>query len=752
MLTYLLIFLFTFLSLFLSACGEMNSNVDCGCPPIIRQDLSRVSPVTENGQPGFSEAEARVLASSELFFRNGKPDATGERLIIPANTLFIKNFLPEAGDYQFISLLKDASGQIVGFAQSQQNIADDSRVLLPATGLLGSLTLEGKTLADEGEQVTLQLKAHPPTRLDLLLLKEDFTEPVFALTANGQALIPDSSDKSGVTFTMPCGEVSIAVQSSGFTAVTENGDGRVNVRTGEVKGLFKVAIDQCQLPDGGGLVDFIPPTLTLNPAQVQVLNQDVEVLISGSVIDNESGINRVDVFEGVRFLGTATLDRNTTPNTWQLLYRLEDQAYLSVIDQTLFAIAYDRGGNKSELNQKIQATVQPPAWLDLSCGSNGFLRFNLGVFDDSANAIAIDSQQRIVLAGSSLTPGSGLNSAVVRLTPDCQPDNTFGGAGLEGRLLFAWDNLDDAALGIQMLNNDSLRLTGFIRQKASIFQLESDGKIATSFGRGNLFTYQDALVGNNDRFYDVIENNQGLWAVGQGGNQGIIANVASDGHPNAQSLRLTSADFGFTQGSFRAVVIDSQGDFLVVGQLDNQAAALKFTADGSLDKNFAQQGIYRNGQEGIFYDAQRTANGDYLLIGEDNTAVAQTIVEKLLGNPANTGQNSGQAAGRLDQTFASNGRYTISRRQENQGRGISVDSQGRLYLGAQQVNSGSSSDFLVQRLTADGQLDASFGEQGEVIFDFSGGNDRLNALTLQNDRPIAVGSSNGNVVLLRLLP
>ncbi len=728
------------LCLLLTACGEMNSGVDCGCPPIIRQDLSRVSPVTADGQPGFVQAEARVLASNgELLFSNSNPDANGERLIIPANTLFIKNFLPETGDYQFISVLKDANNQVLGFAETQQSINDDSRILLPATGLLGSLTLNGVNTAKEGDSVTLELSASPPQRTDLFLLEEDFTEPLYQLTADGQPLIPDSSDKSGVTFTMPCAEVVVKVQSSGFTAIQEVGNGEIRVSSGDANTEFIVALESCVTdpPNSGGLVDFIPPTLTLNPAQVQVLNQDVEVLISGSVFDNQSGLNRVDIFEGVRFLGTATLDRNVTPNTWQFLYRLEDLAYLSVIDQTLFAIAYDRGGNKIELNQNIQATVQPPAWLDLSCGQEGFLRFNLGVFDDSANAIAIDSQQRIVLAGYSLTAGSGLNSAVIRLTPDCEPDNTFGGAGLDGRLLFAWDSLDDAVLGIQMLNNDSLSLAGFIRQNASIFQLTQEGRIDTNFGRGNLFTYQDTLVGNNDRFYAITGNNQGLLAVGQGGNQGIIASVASNGAKAADRLRVTTSDLGFSEGSFRAVLSDAQGGFLVAGQLNNQAAALKFSADGSLDANFGQQGLYQSGLVGSFYDLVADANGRYLFIGDSQN---QTVVQRLFGN------------GVIDKGFANNGLYQINRPEQNQGRSIKIDSQGRIYLAAQQVNSGSSSDFLVQRLSAAGQLDVSFGEQGEVIFDFSGGNDRLNALTLQNDRPVAVGSSNGNIVLLRLLP
>jgi uncharacterized delta-60 repeat protein len=96
--------------------------------------------------------------------------------------------------------------------------------------------------------------------------------------------------------------------------------------------------------------------------------------------------------------------------------------------------------------------------------------------------------------------------------------------------------------------------------------------------------------------------------------------------------------------------------------------------------------------------------------------------------------------GTLDSTFGSGGKATIDFFGDlDLGNAIAIQTDGRLVVaGNTSSGSGSSPDFALVRLNADGSLDATFGISGKVNTDFSGNLDEASDLALQSDGRIVV--------------
>jgi uncharacterized delta-60 repeat protein len=137
--------------------------------------------------------------------------------------------------------------------------------------------------------------------------------------------------------------------------------------------------------------------------------------------------------------------------------------------------------------------------LDPLFSGDGWVVTNLGG-PDTGNALAIQTDQRIVVAGN--TVGSDLDMAAVRYTSSGQPDESFGIGGVAIHGLVG----DDAANGVAIQANDRIVLAGRSGPaNASDFAVRRlltngdndpdfglDGAVVTNFG-GNDFGYGIAL-------------------------------------------------------------------------------------------------------------------------------------------------------------------------------------------------------------------------------------------------------------------
>ncbi|WP_334029271.1 delta-60 repeat domain-containing protein [Nocardia terpenica] len=70
-----------------------------------------------------------------------------------------------------------------------------------------------------------------------------------------------------------------------------------------------------------------------------------------------------------------------------------------------------------------------PGTLDPKFGNSGTVNTDLGSLADRANAVALQSDRRIVVAGSTQDPAQGDNLAILRYTGDGKLDASFGTGG-----------------------------------------------------------------------------------------------------------------------------------------------------------------------------------------------------------------------------------------------------------------------------------------------------------------------------------
>jgi uncharacterized delta-60 repeat protein len=128
------------------------------------------------------------------------------------------------------------------------------------------------------------------------------------------------------------------------------------------------------------------------------------------------------------------------------------------------------------------ARLNPDGSFDTAFGTNGFTTVHFGINEDEANAIALQPDGKIILAGQSQVLGVTTNTALARLNSDGSMDNTFSG---DGKLLANVGANSEKALDVLLLENGSIMTAGYIlntSQDILVKKFTSSGEIDLTFG------------------------------------------------------------------------------------------------------------------------------------------------------------------------------------------------------------------------------------------------------------------------------
>ncbi len=136
--------------------------------------------------------------------------------------------------------------------------------------------------------------------------------------------------------------------------------------------------------------------------------------------------------------------------------------------------------------------------LDASFGSGGVLLTAVGPTNDYGNALALQPDNKIVLAGNCYTAaGAKSNFCAVRYNSDGTLDATFGSAG---KVTTAIGNGDDFAIGVALQPDGRLVLAGYcsgaIYPSFCALRYSANGALDTTFGTGGL------VVSSSGNSYD----------------------------------------------------------------------------------------------------------------------------------------------------------------------------------------------------------------------------------------------------------
>jgi uncharacterized delta-60 repeat protein len=335
--------------------------------------------------------------------------------------------------------------------------------------------------------------------------------------------------------------------------------------------------------------------------------------------------------------------------------------------------------------------------LDTSFGERGKVMTSLGSGTDVAHAVALQKDGKIVVAGATTGTATGLDFVIVRYLDDGTLDPSFGD---RGKTSVALSNDSDAAYALLVQEDGRIVAAGSANQGATmsgvdfaLVRLEADGSLDESFGDGGRV----------------------LTPVGDGSASDVIHAIVSQQ----------------VDGEERLVAAGGEGDFAVA----------RYTTDGALDPSFGKGGLV----SGVFGSVIGAAH-----------AVTTTHDERILV-AGHHGHDFALAqfdpSGRLDTAFGDDGTLVTAISEDNwdEARGLSVEADGKIVVGGWVYEGSSSSgNFALVRYTAEGVLDDGFGERGLVITELAatGKNDVANALLLQTDprvpttRVLLAGSAN----------
>ncbi len=405
-----------------------------------------------------------------------------------------------------------------------------------------------------------------------------------------------------------------------------------------------------------------------------------------------------------------------------------------------------------------------PGALDPDFGSDGRLLVDFGYDNTSINAIGHLSGGRIVLAGSTGDDNREDACGVTVLLPDGTPDPAFGNAGqvvLDRNPGFT--NSCDA-LAVQPDGRIVLagRWTNQIgRTEFMIIRLLGDGSLDTSFSDDGYVFASFAPVLN------PISSPQALALQPDG--KIVVAGrfrpapVIGPIHSDMAVLRLNadgSTDAGFGSGGRVTIGIDAAGPtfeeaYDVAIQPDGRIVLIglsqgthfrmmvaRLTAAGQPDTSFNLVGHRLLDFPGLV-----TSIGHSVLVRADGTLLLAGIAGDASGEAPVMAVAALQPNGQNEIGFGSGGRVLVDL---STGAGAVTaafamveDSDGRLVLGGVTGNDANDGDMAVVRLHADGGLDTDFGISGAVLVPFNlmasgAGTDLARAVHLLPDGDIVV--------------
>ncbi|MEZ4751826.1 MAG: choice-of-anchor D domain-containing protein [Bdellovibrionota bacterium] len=243
--------------------------------------------------------------------------------------------------------------------------------------------------------------------------------------------------------------------------------------------------------------------------------------------------------------------------------------------------------------------------VDSSFGtSSGITVTDIRGGDDAAYAIAQQSNGKIIVVGYSKNQyGNNQAMAILRYTSNGILDTTFGGG--DGVVLrqFSTDN-NDTANAVAIDSSDRIVVVGKAGYNWIFSRYTSSGSVDTSFGStgsislSGLATYHSGLA-------VAIQSNGRIVAAGYAAESnltvaGIVlvrltSNGSADTSFDGDGVKTTALSSGFDMA--RSIALQSDGKIVVAGTTYNSStgdfdfAVLRYTSSGALDTSFDTDGI-----------------------------------------------------------------------------------------------------------------------------------------------------------------
>ena len=366
----------------------------------------------------------------------------------------------------------------------------------------------------------------------------------------------------------------------------------------------------------------------------------------------------------------------------------DDSAYAIALRPDGKLVAAGTAWNGSNYDFAL-ARYNPNGTLDASFGSGGKVTTAIGPSHDSVGALVSRPDGKVVVAGYS-THGSTSDFALARYNPDGSLDGSFGSGGKVTVALGT--GAEDGANALVVQPDGKLVAAGGVRSGSrSVFavaRFNANGTLDTSFGQGGMVT----------------------------------TGIGSAAYAGASALAL--------QRDGKLVVAGSAAD---AGFYD--VVLVRYNANGTLDSGFGSGGVVTTAISPGYDSANALAvlpSGKLVAAGYSwNGSDYEVALARY------------SADGALDASFGTGGKTTTAiGTGSSSAEALAVQADGSLVVAGSTNDTGGLQHFALARYSPNGILDPSFGSGGKVKTAVSSEFDGAYALALQPDgKLVAAGSS-----------
>jgi len=405
-------------------------------------------------------------------------------------------------------------------------------------------------------------------------------------------------------------------------------------------------------------------------------------------------------------------------------------------------------------NDSVVTRLSSSGVVDTSFGSNGTRRFGIDGNSENFGNFAIDSQQGLLIAGT-----SDDDFVVTRLSSSGVVDTSFGGSGYT---LFDLERANDwVGDAVQLVTGHFLML-GTSNDDIAVVRLNPNGIIDSSFGIGGRVILS---VTSSSREWGakLLVQPDGRILIGGTTNAYPVNNIANTDlliiRLNADGSRDNSFgtngirvhELGGRHDDLGAMSLDSSSRILVgAGTGDERGdrddfMLLRFLGDGNLDTSFGNNGVHTTniGSLDVVHAISVQDNGKILVGGVTNPNVNFDIALLRLNEN-----------GSVDVSFGTNGKmvHDLGNNADEVLAEVVIWAGKIVVLGSTWLNN--SNRVLVLRYLVDGAIDTSFNQQGWSIIDAGAWARNMKFET--NGNLMVSGSTEGDAgsgsVFIRLTP
>ena len=404
--------------------------------------------------------------------------------------------------------------------------------------------------------------------------------------------------------------------------------------------------------------------------------------------------------------------------------------------------------------------------LDVAFDGDGKVTTGLSEFGQEAAAVAIQSDGKIIVAGS-FHNGSNYDFVVVRYNADGSLDNSFDGDGKTNTDFGG----DEKALAIAIQPDGRIIVAGYTQNGSNkdfaLARYDTDGTLDNSFtGDGKTTTNFGAA---DDEARGVAVQPDGK-IVAAGKSDGDFALARYNGNTGSLDTSFDGdgkATTDLSEGSAaNAVVIQSDGRIVAVGETkvfvsfqvsDHRGTAFalaRYNSNGSLDTSFGgggkviefitthldtgPQGLFIRDKSGVAKAAAIQSDGKIIAAGYAVKYRDPHLSQDISHNDFVLARFN--TDGSFDTSFSDNGVVLtdVGSKSDDTAFSVTVQSDGKIIAAGK-----SNDDFALTRYNVDGSIDPLFSGDGRQTTGFGDSQDRINGIAVQsNGRIVAAGYAN----------